>query len=126
MSPSPHFVTMGVTADVAYQLMNDMKIRHLPVMYADKPVGIVSERDIKLSRSVADAGNVRVEDIMTPDPYIVSETEDLGKVVLHMAEHKLGSALVLGSNGELAGIVTTTDILHCFGRFLRQSAKRAA
>ena len=61
-----------------------------------------------------DPTNTLVEEAMTADPYIVEPEEPLTSVVAHMAEHKVGSAVV-AHYGRLLGLFTTTDALRVLG-----------
>jgi len=49
-------------------------------------------------------------DIMSKPPVTVSEKTPLRKVAKIMCENKIGSVLIVGSDGKLRGIVTERDI----------------
>ncbi|MCE4617563.1 MAG: CBS domain-containing protein [Desulfurococcales archaeon] len=55
---------------------------------------------------------IRVEDIMTSPPLVIHENEPLKKVSKMMYENRVGSVLVVDSEGKLIGIVTERDITH--------------
>ena len=97
---------------VAQQLMADNNIRHLPVVEDDRPISIISDRDIKLAISVVhdpDAvEELKVEEVSAPKLYQVEKGTPLSEVVTYMAEHSIGS-VVITNHGKLDGIFTATD-----------------
>ena len=105
----------------AVTLLKEHNIRLLPVMKNGKLVGVVTDRDLKRA-SASDAtslgmheilyllSNVKVKHIMTkapitvPPDYTVEETAEL------LLRHKISGVPVVDSNGELAGIITQSDL----------------
>ena len=113
MTPSP--VTIGLKEKLvaARALMQDKGIRHLPVVEDNKPVSVISDRDIALvvlanKYSEKDIEKLTVEDVCSRDLYHVELDTRLSDVVRHMAEHTLGSVVVT-RDGVLDGIFTATD-----------------
>lgn len=96
-------------AEVGFR-MQELGVRHLPVMRGSKLVGIVSERDVAVhkARSTAHLDELRVADAMTRDPYRVSSSTPLSEVARVMAEHRYG-AVVIVDDDQVRGIFTTTD-----------------
>ncbi len=54
-APIRHYMTTGVltiaagqSMSVAYQVMHEHRIRHLPVIHAGKLVGVVTDRDLHI------------------------------------------------------------------------------
>ena len=96
----------------AQQIMSDNNIRHLPVVEDDRPISILSERDINLAISVMrdpDAvGELKVEEVSAPNLYQVEKGTPLSEVVTYMAENLIGS-VVITNHGKLDGIFTATD-----------------
>ena len=99
-------------------MMRSHRIRHLPVQHAGQLVGILTDRDVKLATSFASPENFKVEDVMTPDPYTIGPKAALDQVVLEMAEHKYGCAVIQQDNGKVVGIFTATDGLRVLGEVL--------
>lgn len=110
MTPCPHSIGLTQPASLARELMRKYGIRHLPVRSGGALLGIVSDRDIKFAMSYAKdtEGTMNIEDIYTPEPYIVAPETPLADVAKRMADDKLGCALVV-DHGDLVGIFTTTD-----------------
>ena len=111
-SQCPETVTLQASYREVLDLMEDNVIRHLPVLDGKKVVGIISERNLKLPSHLADGINLIAENIMTADPYIAQPETSLEEVATTMAERRIGSAIVVSSQGELSGIFTTTDALN--------------
>ena len=126
MTPMPHTIGGETSIKKAKELMREFRIRHLPVLMGGVVVGILSDRDIKLVSAFAGSAEVSVEDVMTPDPYVVHPDSALDQVALNMAEHKYGCALVQQQNGKLVGILTDNDALRVLGETLREHYKTSA
>jgi acetoin utilization protein AcuB len=92
--------------------MREHKIRHLPVTEDGVLIGVVSDRDIKLllgpDFDYPDPTELRVRDAMVLETYVVDIGTPLAHVAQHMAEHRVGSALVT-KKGKLVGVFTSTD-----------------
>jgi acetoin utilization protein AcuB len=123
MTPFPWKVRLDDPLSHATAVMRERKIRHLPVTDGDQLVGIVTERDITLvEQAVGDSresASLRVRDACVIDAYVVDLSAPLDRVLAEMAERHIGSALVV-KRGKLAGIFTSSDACHHFGRFLAQ------
>ncbi len=123
MTPMPHSIGLKQPIRAALDLMRDHGIRHLPVQEGGELVGILTDRDVKLAGSFAELDQVSVEEVMTPDPYSVTPQSPVDQVVLEMAAHKYGCALVKQENGKLVGIFTSTDALRVLGETLQSQHK---
>lgn len=121
MTPNPHTIGKEILIKVAYEIMKEHRIRHLPVLEAGKLVGILTDRDIKLAASFGDTWSFRCADIMSPDTYTVRPETPLDAVVEEMAEHKYGSAVVQQENGKVVGIFTSIDALQALDEILKKN-----
>ncbi len=104
----------------AQKLMSDNKFRHLPVLDGEKLVGMISDRDVALISSIAGADPhvLKVVDAMTPKPFTTSPKTLIDEVVSTMAEHKIGSVVVMDNN-HVVGIFTAVDALGAFAHLLQ-------
>jgi acetoin utilization protein AcuB len=107
--------------------MNEHEIRHLPVVVGSELVGVVSDRDLSLVQTLAQASpeTLTVEDAMTPEPYVVAPNVPLQAVARAMIRRKIGSAVVVDS-GSVVGVFTVTDALQALVEVLEGTATRRA
>jgi acetoin utilization protein AcuB len=121
MTSFPYFVDIGESAARMEAMMDQHKIRHLPVQEKGKIVGIVSERDlhhhVKRSSSLEEKDKLRARHIMVPEPYVVSFRTPLNEVVLEMARRRIGSVIVQ-RQGKLVGILSAIDVCRILGEYL--------
>ena len=111
MSAIKWTVKKDTLATDVYKMMKENKIRHVPVVENEKPVGIISDRDILYYKRFEEWSSYAAADIMTESPYTVNGESSLAEVVNVMAERKFNSVMVLGQRGDFIGILTSTDAL---------------
>jgi len=103
--------------------MREHHIRHLPVVEGGKLAGIVSERDLHRTQKLLGGDpDARVRDAMTIDVFVVGVEDPLDCVVERMSNRKYGSAVVLGRDGCIEGILTTGDCLQYLADLLQREA----
>lgn len=106
----------------AYAILKRAPFHHLPVLDGDEPVGLISSTDIlELAYDVkgSDERNLMVfldhqftmDDAMTETLVTLPESATVRDAAEVLADGRLHSVLVMGSNGMLEGIVTTTDLV---------------
>lgn len=111
----------------AYELMNQHKIRHLPVIDADnRLVGIVTDRDIrsalpsKFAKGVYDEREeqqfkeLKVAEVMSAKPVTISPTDTLQDALLLIQATKVGAFPVVDQENKLKGIISVRDLLRAF------------
>jgi acetoin utilization protein AcuB len=118
MTTMPHTIGKDIPLKSALAMMREHRIRHLPVQDAVKLMGILTDRDLKLAASFADPETLKVEDVMTPDPYTIAPETPMDRVVVEMAEHKYGCAVIQQGNGKIVGIFTAVDGLRVLAETL--------
>lgn len=122
MTPFPYSVDIYAPIQEAQAFMREHKIRHLPVTEEGTLIGVVTDRDIKLilgpDFDYPDPAELKVRDAMVEETYVVDTDQRLDAVLAHMAEHKIGSALVT-RKGKLAGVFTAIDACRVFAEFLQ-------
>lgn len=123
MTRKPWTIVPTATMAEAHRLMRAHAIRHLPVVADHRVVGIVTMRDLHLLETLPGVSpdEVEVEDAMSPDVFVASESDDLADVVERMAEAKLGSAVIM-DRGDLVGIFTSIDAMRALVEILRREA----
>lgn len=110
----------------AYHALRGAPYHHIPVLDGDRPVGMISSTDVlKLVYDVEGASDkmltsmldhqFTIEDAMTPDLVTLPESSTVHDAAELLADGKRHSVLVVGPDGSLVGIVTTTDLV----RYLR-------
>lgn len=121
MTEFPYSVDIHAPLMEAQDFMREHKIRHLPVTDDGILIGVVSDRDIKLlfgpDFEYPDPDELKVTDAVVEQTYVVDIDTPLQAVLEHMAEHRIGSALVT-QNGDLAGVFTSTDACRAFADYL--------
>lgn len=127
MTPFPHSVDCTAPLERARALMDQHKVRHLPVTDAHELVGIITDRDVRSTLSLTLSGKavstLTVGDACVPHAYTVDLNEPIENVLLTMAEKHIGSALVT-RKGRLAGVFTSVDVCRCFGEYIRENFPR--
>ena len=119
-------ITVGPETPVldARQLMIDKRFRHVLITEGPKLLGIVTDRDIRLtlpspatSLSVWEINyllaRLTVASVMTKSLVTVSPRQDTREAALLMLDHKIG-ALPVVDGGLLVGIITETDLLRAY------------
>lgn len=117
-------ITMEEDASVieAIHIMKENNVRRIPVMNKGRFVGLVTERMIKeYTPSKATAldtweihyllSKTPVKEAMNPKPLTVTPETDLTDAAQLIHDKKLNGLCVLDNEGNLAGILTTTNIL---------------
>jgi CBS domain-containing protein len=108
--------------DVA-RTMRDEELGDVVVAEDDRPVGIVTDRDVALA--VADHGDLSgltVADIMTPDPITIHADATATDLPATMAEGRVRRIPVVDDDGRLVGIATLDDVVATIGEMLKDVA----
>lgn len=119
-TPSPMTVRMYSSLAEVVTIMKEHNIRHLPVVDdKDKPIGIITQRDINMLKGLVNLTHSKVETFMHQNIQTVDFRTLLSEAVYIMSEKKIGSLIVTGENGNLYGIFTNTDALNALVETLR-------
>jgi acetoin utilization protein AcuB len=129
MTESPVTVTPNTSIAEAQQLMQQHRIRHLPVLEHGHVVGILSDRDLRLARpSPATSlavyeinyllSQLTVAEVMTRFVITIAPERTVVEAVRLVLGQKIG-ALPVVEHGQLVGILTRTDLLRAFLRSQR-------
>jgi acetoin utilization protein AcuB len=122
MTKNPYTIERTASLAAAHLVMRERHIRHLPVLDHGRLVGIVSDGDLHLLETIADfpLDGVHVDEAMTEHPFIVTSDTPLDEVLEIMADHKYGSAIVVGRDG-VEGIFTANDACRTLVDILRRA-----
>jgi CBS domain-containing protein len=124
-------VVTGKSASVveAAQLMRTHHVGDLIVVEErngrNHPVGIVTDRDIVVEVVAAGVNPeaLKVGDIMGPEVATVRESEGLFEALRYMRDKGARRMPVVGSGGELVGILTMDDVLSLLAEEMTELAK---
>jgi acetoin utilization protein AcuB len=110
MTATPVTVDRHTTLAAASKLMQERRIRHLPVLDGGELVGIITERDIKFAESfsIVDPRSVTVFGAMSEELYAVGPDTPIDDVVATMAENRYGSTVIV-EGPRVIGVFTTVD-----------------
>lgn len=116
MTREVHCVTPEVPLARAWKLMTDLRVRHLPVTFEAKLVGILSDRDLLVRAARTGDGQLSfpelpVGEAMTVNPVAVPSTTPVSKLAALMLEHRVDSLPIVDLEGQLWGLVTSTDLI---------------
>ena len=87
--------------------MRRHEISGLPVVEGDKPVGILTSRDIRFEQNL----NQKVAQLMTKELVTVPPGVEQGKARELLHKHRIEKLLVVGEGGELVGLITIKDLM---------------
>jgi CBS domain-containing protein len=102
----------------AARLMRDEDTGAIPVVDQDRPVGILTDRDIVI-RAVAEGRSIdecQVRDAMTETVLHVSEDADVRDAVEQMKSNQVRRIVVLDDQRKVCGIVSLADIARRMGQ----------
>ena len=138
MTAKPITIKYDASLRLAIKLMHENNFRRLPVVNKEgQLVGIITDRDTRLAlhspftlhekwEHEALLDNVTVRAAMTAAPMTVEPTTDVIDAVRLMITYQIGGLPVLWDE-TLVGIVTSSDVMTAFVRYLRETepAKQA-
>jgi CBS domain-containing protein len=112
MSQNVKTVRTNSTVTEVVRKMNKFDIGSLVVVEGEKPIGIITERDIlRRVLEVSLAGeSLKAKEIMSSPLLTINEEVSLEEVAKIMADRRIKKLPVV-RDGKLLGIVTSTDIV---------------
>jgi acetoin utilization protein AcuB len=111
-------VKTGTSMADARELMENRRIRHLPVTNdRDEVIGMLSKHDLT---DVTKFQDLPIELFATfPAQYVTLDTP-ISTVALRMIEAKISSLVLVDYSGEAVGIMTTDDLLYELSKLTRE------
>ena len=121
MANNPTTLDLNETLDLAEDIMNLGRIRHMPVIEGGKLVGIISQRDLFRSALITALGfgrrttralikTIRIKEIMTKNVVTIAPDTRIEDAARAMVKGKIGCLPVV-QDDRLVGILTETDIV---------------
>ena len=119
-------VTPNDPLSIAYRLMSELFIRHLPVVIEEnKLVGVISDRDIRQASASSEfhlTESVRMDQLrtmsvcnfMSREVCTVSPDTTLLEAATTFLEHKFDCLPVVAEDGALEGIITVSDFVRAY------------
>lgn len=129
MTVKPVTVTPDTSFPEAFHLLLEKRIRHLPVVNEKgKLIGVVARTDLLYASPSKPAtlsvfemnfllANLHIGEVMSKPPITISEDAPLEEAARVMVQKKIGCLPVM-RDGELAGLITETDIFQTFVEIL--------
>lgn len=113
------------------RIMKQHNISGIIAVENEKPVGIVSLRDLRdlIATAAGDMTILTVRDVMKTGLITISSSDHLFKAIFLMAKHNIHRLVVVENTGLLAGVMTDTDLLRLQARsplYLVQEIESAA
>ncbi len=100
-------------------LFLDYHIYHLPVVFDDKLLGIISMTDaLKYYRSGESLDNFEIEKVMTHNPKALLETDTLAKAVEILSDANFRTLPVVDADGKIVGILSNKDLVRVLNKVL--------
>jgi CBS domain-containing protein len=112
MTSAVECVRPETTLQEAAAKMKSLNVGPLPVCEGDRPVGIVTDRDIVI-RAISDGRDprtTRIQDVMTRNVATVKETDDVKDAARLMKDRQIRRVVVVGAAQQVVGIVSLGDI----------------
>lgn len=124
------------TLDLANDIMELGRIRHLPVLAAGVVVGVVSQRDLyraavssllelRWSAQRDWLAHIPVRAVMATAIQTIAPTDSAHAAADRMLQHRVGCLPVV-EDGRLVGLLSETDLLRCLARVLDISEAKAS
>lgn len=122
MTENVSTINLTDTLQEAVELIKKKKIRHIPVVSGKEVVGIISKTDINRltfsslfeNQEGADEAildMLTIPQIMTNKPRVIQAEQPIKEVAEIFSTEEFHALPVVNEEGDLVGIVTTTDII---------------
>jgi CBS domain-containing membrane protein len=123
MTPSPVTIGPETTMTEARSLMDRYGIRHLPIVLGERPLSMISDRDLRVAEvvfgSTEHAVAARAARLVAADPVRrVPHDAPLDSVLLEMFGDRLDAVLVVDGD-RLVGVLAASDACRILGEHLR-------
>ncbi|MFH1649830.1 MAG: CBS domain-containing protein [Candidatus Woesearchaeota archaeon] len=113
MSKKVETVTPNSNVLDCVKAMDKHNIGCVVVVEGRKPIGIITERDIlrKVVAKSKDPSQMNTKDFMTKNPKLLMQDATLLEVTRLMSKYEFRRLIIVDEEGNLAGIVTSKDLI---------------
>jgi CBS domain-containing protein len=102
-------------------LFLDYNIYHLPVVFDDKLLGIISMTDaLKFYRTGADPKDFDISEVMTHEPKTLHADDTLAHAAEILAEANFRTLPVVDDAGRVVGILSNKDLVRVLNKMIRE------
>src|SRR5512136_159993 len=104
----------------AAQLLRDEGIGCVVVSEDERPLGIVTDRDlvVRVMASGLDPDKTPIRDVMSGAPVFLADERGIDQVVATMRQERIRRIPIVDAGGRLEGVVTLDDLLPLLARQL--------
>ena len=101
------------TCEEAAQLMRDERVGCVVVADEDRPLGIVTDRDLVVRVMAAGrvAAKATLRDVMSAEPVFLTKERGLDQLVTTMRQQRVRRVPIVDDAGRLEGVVSLDDLL---------------
>ncbi|OMH40466.1 CBS domain-containing protein [Desulfurobacterium indicum] len=105
-------ITVDIEDSIEYAVkkLEEKNVGSLVVMDGDKPVGIVTDRDIAI-RGLGKSPDTPIKSIMTPELITVTSDSDFFKLTKKFRDFGVRRIVIVDKKGRLEGIISIDDVL---------------
>ncbi len=119
MSTSPITIPVDATVAEAASVMRDREVGSLIVLEDNRPIGIVTERDVVTKVAAGDLSSkgTSVRDIMTSPLVAVHPHQEVAEAAKIMAARRIRRLPVI-KEGKLVGMLTENDVIRVWPQLI--------
>ena len=94
----------------------------LPVVApnTNKILGIITQRDIQLSRAVIGTEVFHVDDLYSKNPVTAKTSDTIPTIIKKMREHNIERIPIVSESNQVEGIVVVSDIINVLGKIFEK------
>jgi CBS domain-containing protein len=126
MTKNVHCVGPDASLATAWHVMRSFHIRHLPVTWDTRLVGMITDRDLLVRGHLQTDGTVNFKDepvasAMTDNPLAVDSATPVSRIAELMVEASVDSVPIVDRHRQVVGLVTAGDLLNLLATHPRAS-----
>jgi acetoin utilization protein AcuB len=111
MSSTPITVLQEDNYNLAFEIMEEQNMHHLPVVDKENQVvGIVTRRDLQLAARYFKEAPAEIAEVMHTPVLTTSVSASLASAAKQMNDNRIGCLPVIGDDQHVAGMLTESDL----------------